>query len=111
MKPKILKAHYDILPQAQYNVLSELRKMPSEFVLYGGTAIALHLGHRSSVDFDLFSSVNFQFDKLKASLSFLGIQEILQAETNTLKDILIQASREVSLDKIEPSPLEHWSLA
>lgn len=88
MKPKILKAHYDILPQAQYNVLSELCKMPSEFVLYGGTAIALHLGHRSSVDFDFFSSVNFQFDKLKASLSFLGTQEILQAETNTLTFLL-----------------------
>ncbi|MGM0425440.1 MAG: nucleotidyl transferase AbiEii/AbiGii toxin family protein [Thermodesulfobacteriota bacterium] len=38
--------------------------MPSEFVLYGGTAIALHLGHRSSVDFDFFSSVNFQCLKL-----------------------------------------------
>ena len=26
------------------------------------------------------------------------------------KDILIQASREVSLDKIKPSPLDHWNL-
>ena len=27
------------------------------FVLYGGTAIALQLGHRSSVDFDFFTEI------------------------------------------------------
>jgi hypothetical protein len=30
------------------------------FFLVGGTALALHLGHRKSVDIDLFS--NFDFD-------------------------------------------------
>ena len=30
---------------------SELSAVPSEFVLYGGTALALHLGHRDSVDY------------------------------------------------------------
>lgn len=32
-------------------VMSELEK----FVLVGGTALALHIGHRNSIDIDLFS--------------------------------------------------------
>jgi hypothetical protein len=41
----------DILPAAQLRLWRELSAVPDEFVLYGGTAIALHLGHRTSVDF------------------------------------------------------------
>lgn len=33
----------------------ELAEIPRRFVLYGGTAIALRLAHRPSVDFDFFS--------------------------------------------------------
>ena len=44
----------DILPPAQRRLWDELTEVPPEFVLYGGTAIALHLGHRQSVDFDFF---------------------------------------------------------
>ncbi len=36
--------------------------MPPEFVLYGGTALALQLGHRVSEDFDFFSSSGFDPD-------------------------------------------------
>src|SRR5579864_1279797 len=42
----------DILPAAQQEVWPQLGHAASlSFVLYGGTAIALHLGHRTSVDF------------------------------------------------------------
>jgi len=33
-----------------------LAGVPPHFILYGGTALALRLGHRESVDFDFFSS-------------------------------------------------------
>jgi hypothetical protein len=36
----------------------------SEFVLVGGTALALQLGHRISIDIDLFSSSSFDENKL-----------------------------------------------
>jgi hypothetical protein len=36
-----------------------LIQVPAEFTLYGGTAIALHLGHRHSADFDFFGSRPF----------------------------------------------------
>jgi hypothetical protein len=44
-----------ILPKAQQEIWPRLAPAPAlSFVLYGGTAIALHLGHRSSIDFDFF---------------------------------------------------------
>ena len=37
-----------ILPFAQRRLWDELKHTPKEFVLYGGTALALRLAHRSS---------------------------------------------------------------
>src|ERR1700689_1890447 len=45
----------DILPAAQLRLWFELSAVPEEFVLYRGTALALPLGHRTSIDFDFFS--------------------------------------------------------
>ena len=46
----------DVLPEGQRLLWPHLRDMPKDFVLYGGTAIALRFGHRQSVDFDFFTS-------------------------------------------------------
>jgi len=43
---------------------------PSDFVLYGGTGLALQLGHRVSEDFDFFSSSEFDPDRLRLRLPF-----------------------------------------
>jgi len=45
--------------------------VPSDFVLYGGTGLALQLGHRASEDFDFFSSSGFDPDRLRSRLTFL----------------------------------------
>ena len=42
-----------ILPLPQLRLWSELDATPETFTLYGGSALALRFGHRSSVDFDL----------------------------------------------------------
>jgi hypothetical protein len=52
--------------------------------LYGGTAVALYLGHRESVDFDFFTNRAFQPDELFADYSFLHDSEVLQSQPNTL---------------------------
>ncbi|HXS93611.1 MAG TPA: nucleotidyl transferase AbiEii/AbiGii toxin family protein [Candidatus Limnocylindrales bacterium] len=44
--------------------------MPAEFVLYGGTGLALQLGHRVSEDFDFFSSAAFDPERLRSRLPF-----------------------------------------
>lgn len=74
-----------ILPPPQQELWPELEAATRQgFVLYGGTAVALHLGHRQSVDFDFFSERPFDPDTLNRSLPFLAGAEVLQAEPNTL---------------------------
>lgn len=51
-----LKPKTDILPEAQQELFPLLREIPKNFVLYGGTAVALRYGHRQSIDFDFFTS-------------------------------------------------------
>jgi hypothetical protein len=48
--------HLEVLPAAQRRLWSEFSEVADEFVLYGGTALALHLGHRHSIDFDFFGN-------------------------------------------------------
>ncbi len=43
-------------------LLPFIKSFSSDFYLVGGTAIALHLGHRRSIDFDLF--INNSFDPM-----------------------------------------------
>ena len=46
--------HTEILTQNQKQLLDWIAQFQREFYLVGGTAIALYLGHRQSVDFDMF---------------------------------------------------------
>lgn len=74
----------DILPPPQRKLWDELSEVPSEFVLYGGTAIALHLGHRESVDFDFFGNRALDPTKLTLAIPFLASATVTQREPNTL---------------------------
>ena len=51
--------HEEILSDEQKNILPCLSTFSNSFGLVGETAIALHLGHRKSIDFDLFSFKEF----------------------------------------------------
>lgn len=57
--------------------------MPSCFTLYGGTALALHLGHRESIDFDFFGALYFDSDEI-LSLELLRGATILEKAPQTL---------------------------
>ena len=72
-----------VLPEAQRALWPALGDLPDSLVLYGGTALALRLGHRSSVDFDFFSSEPLDVDALFELPCFSGA-EILQREPDTL---------------------------
>ena len=76
--------YWDILPLAQQRLWPQLRGLPEHFVLYGGTALALQLGHRDSVGFDFFSSRPFVPRQLYGKLEFLARGRITQQERNTL---------------------------
>lgn len=47
--------HKEILTKEQAEILPLIKKFAKNFGLVGGTAIAYHIGHRQSIDFDLFS--------------------------------------------------------
>jgi hypothetical protein len=57
-------------------------------VLYGGTALALHLGHRHSEDFDFFGSRSFDVQGLQAAIPFLAGAAVVQRAPNTLTAIV-----------------------
>ena len=73
-----------ILPGSQRRLWSALGDTPSDFVLYGGTALALRLGHRASVDFDFFSRASFTPEDLRKRIGYLNAARTLQQSENTL---------------------------
>jgi hypothetical protein len=73
-----------MLPLPQRTLWPELVRTPEMFTLYGGTALALRLGHRSSVDFDFFSNTPFDPDELARSLPYFKGAERIQVAPNTL---------------------------
>jgi len=54
------------------------------FVLYGGTAVSLHLGHRRSVDFDFFREKALDKEQVRAAFPFMRAAATLQDRVNTL---------------------------
>ncbi|MHB8253840.1 MAG: nucleotidyl transferase AbiEii/AbiGii toxin family protein [Acidiferrobacter sp.] len=56
--------------------------------MYGGTAIALHLGHRPSVDFDFFSEKPLDREAIRAAFPFMALSTTLQDERNTLTALI-----------------------
>jgi hypothetical protein len=78
------RPHLDILPPAQRLLWGELAAVPVQFVLYGGTALALHLGHRQSEDFDFFADRDINPAEVYRTAPFLAGSQIIQQEPNTL---------------------------
>src|SRR6266481_4161142 len=73
LMPRCLEPKLDILPAAQRQIWTSLAPAPHlNFVLYGGTAIALHLGHRESLDFDFFRSDSLDKYQIRATFPFVG---------------------------------------
>ena len=78
-----LTPRLEVLPDTQRALWPALAGVPDSCVLYGGTAVALRLGHRASVDFDFFSSESIDFDTL-FKLPLLTGAEVLQRAPDTL---------------------------
>jgi hypothetical protein len=73
-----------LLPPPQRQLWPELDATPRQFTLYGGTALALRLGHRESVDFDFFSRQPFEPNQLAETIPYLRGAERVQIAPNTL---------------------------
>ena len=83
--PQRLDPKFDVLPVAQQQIWNDLAAAPHlGFVLYGGTAIALHLGHRRSIDFDFFRSEPLDKHQVRAEFAFVREAAVLQDTPDTL---------------------------
>lgn len=60
--------HKEILNKDQLELLPLLKNFKREFYLVGGTAIALYIGHRRSIDFDLFKKTSFSAKKITGKI-------------------------------------------
>jgi Nucleotidyl transferase AbiEii toxin, Type IV TA system len=83
--PLRLEPKFFTLPTAQREIWTSLAAAPQlNFVLYGGTAIALHLGHRESLDFDFFRSDPLDKDQIRSKFQFVRGAAVLQDAPETL---------------------------
>lgn len=78
--------HKEILNSNQLELLPLVKKFKREFYLVGGTAIALHIGHRRSIDFDLFKSnrlvINRIMNKINLSDHTYNITRRVEEQLN-----------------------------
>ena len=72
------------MPPPQHRLWPELDQTPDHFTLYGGTALALRLGHRQSLDFDFFTRTAFDPAVLAGEIPYLAGAEQVQVESHTL---------------------------
>jgi hypothetical protein len=59
--------HIETIDERTKRVLDKIKKsaMAESFYLAGGPALAVYLGHRTSIDLDFFSKKNFSTAELK----------------------------------------------
>lgn len=77
--------HPEILTKNQLDLLPLIKEYKKNFILVGGTAIALYLGHRRSIDFDLFSNKPLNPKLIYKKISgkrFLIHERYIQKEIN-----------------------------
>ncbi|RZM25734.1 MAG: hypothetical protein EOO88_18215 [Pedobacter sp.] len=105
--------HYQSLDTSTFNVLHELMANPTlkeaGFVLCGGTALTLQLGHRMSTDIDLFSPLNVTAPKMKSYMEKTFGDRL---DITSMGDLGIRGFLDgVKLDMIKfPYPMKHSPL-
>lgn len=66
--------HKEILTKQQRKLLPLAKSFSKDFGLVGGTAIALQIGHRRSIDFDFFTRKNFQNADIRKAVVKNGLK-------------------------------------
>ena len=80
--------HIEVLTDKQRELLPLIKSFSGDFYLVGGTAIALHIGHRRSIDFDLFTQ-----DTIKRK----SIKNQIKKSNYSLDKIVHEASEQMHL--------------
>ena len=88
--------HYNTIEPATLELLRQLQNIPflSNTRLVGGTSLALQIGHRKSINIDLFGKIDCEQYELVDALSDIGKLTILKES----KNIHVYQLNEVKLD-------------
>lgn len=93
--------HTEVLPPPQLDLWPRLAPLTElGFVLYGGTAIALRLGHRTSIDFDFFATRALERDRIRDALPFAAMATVLQDERNAWTLLIPHATMDEGAIKV-----------
>ena len=78
--------NYSVLTEPQKNLFEKLisESWIREFYLAGGTALAMHLGHRMSDDFDFFMQKDINKNELLKNIAEFSNYKLLSEDVNTL---------------------------
>jgi len=80
--------HTEILSEEQKKLLPLIQLFRKDYYLVGGTAIALHIGHRRSLDFDLFTQKRIQR---------IQIKKIVSEQSSSVPVFLYESSEQLHL--------------
>ena len=82
--------HYETVDEGTLGLLKQLQSLDvlSEMRLVGGTSLALQIGHRKSIDIDVFGILNVEFDILIDELKTLG-EVVLLKNSKNIHSLLI----------------------
>jgi len=68
--------HNEIFNSGQVELLPYIKGFQRSFYMVGGTAIALYIGHRRSIDFDLFTFTQLNKSRIKGKLMHIPFKQI-----------------------------------
>ena len=76
--------HLSTVESTTLELLKKLQQLPvlCNTRLDGGTALALQLGHRKSIDLDFFGQINVNSQELREALQTLGMLTVLSDSKN-----------------------------
>ncbi len=81
--------HLQILNTDQINLLPLIKKFKREFYLAGGTAIALHIGHRRSIDFDLFKPSQLNIPRILQKINAESVPFVITRRVSEQLNLII----------------------
>lgn len=96
--------HTEILSDAQRALLPLLQEWRGGFGLVGGTALALEIGHRESIDFDLFTHEPLRHAELRGQIVRFGQNILTVVDTPTEYTVVVNGVKLTLLHY--PFPLE-----
>jgi hypothetical protein len=88
--------HYEALDEKRRALLPALGAFKKEFYLAGGTALALHVGHRVSIDFDFFTEKDFETEDVYEQVQQVFGKTLRTQESPRTLAVVIQDDVRVS---------------